>query len=203
MAASLWILAVLPAAAQTPADPRNEPLVRIGVRAGAVAMGNEAFETVYGSTLPLFGADASLAPGRRWSVRLSGEAGRSDGELFIPAPDPAPQDFGIEFETVVAHLTVLRAFPFARRWNVRGGIGASYVNWREEAEFDSASGSGAGAHAVVELVYRRSAWEVGPALMYWIAPEALPDSGLGGALNERALGGIQLSITGAWRFGER
>lgn len=203
---SLLLLSTLQAFSQSrgPAPgSQDEPLLRAGVRAGALSMDNEAFETVYGGTLPMLGADASLRIGRRWSVRFTGETARVDGELFIPVPDAPAPELDLELDMVVAHLTLLRAFPFASRWNVRSGLGASYVSWREEAEFDSTSGSAAGAHVLAELVYHRGRWEVGPSLLYWIAPDALPDSGLAGILDERALGGFQLSITGARRFGSR
>lgn len=204
------LVVLLAMAATADAQPRIstengpvEPRFRLGVRAGAVAVENEAFETVYGRTAPIVGADGSVALGRRWSVRLSGDVTRTSAQLHIPVPNPPGDRPDVELTAFVTHASILRSFSLAPEWIIRGGIGPTYAAWREETDFDSNSGSSAGAHASAELVYRSGEWELGGSIMYWSVPDAFPESGLADALNDQNFGGLQLTLTAAWSFGEK
>lgn len=181
------------------ATAQSESRFRGGLRAGVVAMQNEAFEELYDATLPLVGADFSVALGARWSVRGTADFGQTSGDLFIPDPDAEPAG-ETEFTSTVAHLSVFRSLSRSDRWSVRGGIGPTFINWKETTEFGETSDSAVGGHLAAEFLYRIGSWELGPVLSYWLVPDALPESGLAAARESRDLGGPQLTVGAGWRF---
>ena len=214
--ALLAAAAALPAAAQ-PADepaapPPTPPSWAAGLRAGVFDMTNspDAYDAVFGDPMPRLGAQLELDAWRRWRLALTVDYGTVDGERVLLTDPPRGTGVDEELTTLPLHLTAAWRFRPRARWDPYLGAGPSLLDWEDESEGASQSGTDPGGNVVLGLrrqrpqvpgLRRPGGWEWGAELRWSTFPDALPDSGAAGFFGEDDPGGLSLTVLGLRRFG--
>lgn len=189
------------AAAQRGAERSAEPRATAwswGLRAGLFEMINAAdsYDAIFGEPMPRVGAQVEVDLRSRWRFAGSVDYGVVDGErVFLTNP---PRGTGIDEELtmVPVHLTAAYRFRPGATWDVYAGLGPSYLSWKDETDFDSASGSDFGGSVVagVRLQPPAARWRFGGELRWSTFPGALPDGGVARFFDEDDPGGLSLTL---------
>lgn len=184
-------------------DPPREPLrLHLGLRLGAFEMVNspDSYDAVFGEVMPQLGLGLEVEAGRRWRIALTYDYGRVEGERVLPSEPPISTGFDEELTYRPLELTVAWIFRPEARWRFYAGGGITLVDWQDESQGQSASGSDQGLLVVAGARSQRGKWSWGGELSYSQVPDAIGEGGISRFFDEDDIGGIALHVVTAWRI---
>lgn len=199
IAAALLLALALPGAVLSQEGDRD---LRAGFRLGAFEMINssDSYDAVYGDPMPLLGVHVEGRVWRRLFLEASLDYGRVDGERAFPA---------LGIDTTLSYLPLHTAATWrldrpdrGGPWELRAGLGPSFLSWEDDSDIRSADGTEVGGNVVLEVRRLREGWMFGGELRWSTFPDAV---GGGGAtvtdlFDEDDLGGLAVSFLALRRF---
>ncbi|MBZ0111943.1 MAG: porin family protein [Thermoanaerobaculia bacterium] len=163
----------------------------------------DTFDAVYGGdTMPQFGLDFRVRLGRSWRAHLAADHGTLDGELVIVTPS-GPVGTGVETQLTLTpvHLSIERLFRAGRPWSLYLGAGPTYLDWEDDNDFETTSGSDLGYHAVFGAERNFGQTAVGGEVRYSTISDAIGEGGASQFFGEDDLGGVSLHLVVSYRIG--
>lgn len=191
--AAAVLLLALAAPAAAPAQEADREL-RLGFRLGAFEMVNspDSYDAVYGDPMPLLGGHLEGRVWRRLFLQASLDYGQVDGERAFPA-------LGLDSKLTYIPLHTSASWRFTGppepgRWEVRAGLGPSFLSWEDDGGVSSADGTEVGANAVLSALRLGRRWHFGGELRWSTFPDAVGDAGVTKLFDEDDLGGLSVSF---------
>ncbi len=199
--ASLLLALVAAGAITSPAHAQGGLSGHLGLRVSGFEMVNSAdsWDAVYGGTMTQPGVSFELRSKSRWYLSLSADQGDVDGEQVVFLPEPQGTGTTTNLELAPIRLTAGRIFRGESPWSVFVGLGPELVRWEESSEIGSTSASDFGYHATAGLRRNLGRFGLDLSLTYSTVPDAL-ESGAAALLGEDDLGGLTVTLGGAWQL---
>ncbi|HVS01856.1 MAG TPA: hypothetical protein VMT16_03725 [Thermoanaerobaculia bacterium] len=194
-----------PVAAEEPAleaRSHRRGAVAVGLGVGVFEMTNAAdsWDAVFDGPMTSFGLYLEVGLARRWLATLAADWGTADGEqvLLTDPPQPTGVDVSLDYEPI--HLTLGWVAWARERWRLHLGLGPTVVRWSEAAGPRSRSATDYGGHALVGLRREVGRFSLGGDLRWSAIPDAVGDGGVSEYFGEDDIGGLGLTLLGAYRL---
>lgn len=195
LTAAAVLLAAFAAPAAAPAQDGDRDL-RLGFRLGAFEMVNspDSYDAIYGDPMPLLGVHLEGRVWRRLFLQASLDYGQVDGERAFPA---------LGLDTTLTYIPLHTAASWrltgpaeAGRWEVRAGLGPSFLSWEDDGGVASADGTEVGGNAVLSILRLGRRWHFGGEVRWSTFPDAVGGDGptVTNLFDEDDLGGLSVSF---------
>jgi hypothetical protein len=174
---------------------------RLGFRLGAFEMVNspDSYDAVYGDPMPLLGVHLEGRVWRRLFLQASLDYGQVDGERVLPSDPPR----GTGIDTTLTYIPLHTAASWrltgpadAGRWEVRAGLGPSFLSWEDDGGVASADGTEVGGNVVLSVLRLGQRWHFGGEVRWSTFPDAVGGDGptVTNFFDEDDLGGLSVSF---------
>lgn len=189
--------AVLLLALSAPAAAQDEGRdLRLGLRLGAFDMVNspDSYDAVYGDPMPLLGVHLEGRVWRRLFLQASLDYGQVDGERAFSA---------VGIDTTLTYIPLHTAASWrltgpaeTGRWEVRAGLGPSFLSWEDDGDVAGADGTEVGGNALLSALRLGRRWHFGGEVRWSTFPDAVGGDGptVTNLFDEDDLGGLSVSF---------
>jgi hypothetical protein len=193
-AAALLVLAFVAPGTVLAQDGGSD--LRLGFRLGAFEMVNspDSYDAVYGDPMPLLGVHLEGRVWRRLFLQASLDYGQVDGERVLP---------GVGIDTTLTYIPLHTAASWrldrpdqGGPWEIRAGLGPSFLSWEDDGGVASADGTEVGGNVVLSVLRLGQRWHFGGEVRWSTFPDAVGGDGptVTNLFDEDDLGGLSVSF---------